>query len=331
MFNRLKTLFLITAAATIAATTAFADANEIKFNRKLKQATTQPLLYKIGDLLPVIAAKHGIKDLKVTYVDIADDTVANQEMLVGNIDVNYGGIGTFAYIWDKDPTKVKVISGVQTLENWLVCANPSIKTMNDIKADTKIAMKAINGGDHIVLREYAMAAYGPKESEKLNSNIVVMARDAILATMSTEKPTVDCAILGSPGQNILTKNGKAHVVAKPDNKVSFGYPTALYATTKWLEANPKLAQALFEAEVEAIKAYEKEPLPIIEEYIKRDNIPNVTAKEVYDMKVENRDVYDTSLIPGFATVQIMIDSGVLTGPNKKIGADAIYNRSWVKH
>jgi NitT/TauT family transport system substrate-binding protein len=322
---------IILAAAAIFATSAFADSNEIRFNRKLKQATTEPLLYKIGDLLPKIAEKHGIKDLKVTYVDIADDNVANQEMLVGNIDVNYGGIGTFAYIWDKDPTKVKVISGVQTLENWLVCANPKIKTIKDITTDTKIAVKALNGGDHIVLKEYAMAAFGPKASEKFNSNTVVLSRDAIFATFSSDKPTIDCAIVGSPGQNILTKNNKVHVVAKPDNKVSFGYPTALYATTKWLEANPKLVQAVFEAEVEAIKQYYATPLPVISEYIIRDGVANTTAAEVHDMKVENHDEYDTSLVPGFATVQLMIDSGILTGPNKKIGKEAIYNQNWVKH
>jgi NitT/TauT family transport system substrate-binding protein len=331
MFNRIKTLILITAASTVAATTAFADANEIRFNRKLKQATTQPLLYEIGNLLPQFAEKHNIKDLKVTYVDIADDTVANQEMLVGNIDVNYGGIGTFAYIWDKDPSKAKVISGVQTLENWLVCANPNIKTMKDITPETKIAIKALNGGDHILLREYALAAYGPGNSEKLNGNIVAMTRDAIFATLSTEKPTIDCAIVGSPGQNILTKDNKVHVIAKPDNKVSFGYPTALYATTKWLEANPKLAQALFEATQQAMKNYEQDPERIVNLYITNDKVSNTNAKEVVDMKRENRDIYDTSLVPGFKTIQIMIDSGILTGPNKTIGADAIYNPKWIKH
>ena len=331
MFNRIKTLILLTAAATVATTTAFAEANEIRFNRKLKQATTQPLLYEIGNLLPSFAEKHGIKDLKVIYVDIADDTVANQEMLVGNIDVNYGGIGTFAYIWDKDPNKVKVISGVQTLENWLVCSNPEIKTMKDIKPDTKIAVKALNGGDHIMLREYALAAYGPGSSEKLNANTVAMSRDAIFATMNTDKPTIDCAIIGSPGQNILTKEKKAHVIAKPDNKVSFGYPTALYATTKWLEANPKLAQALFEATQQAMKNYSEDPERIVDLYIVIDKVTNTNAKEVLEMKRENRDIYNTSLVPGFKTIQLMIDSGILTGPNKTIGKEAIYNPSWVKH
>jgi ABC-type nitrate/sulfonate/bicarbonate transport system substrate-binding protein len=327
--NRIASIIL---SLCLIAFTSIANAEtEIKINRKLKQATTEPLLYEIGSLLPVIAVKHGIKDLKVTYVDIADDNVANSEMLVGNIDVNYGGIGTFAYIWDKYPTKVKVISGVQTLENWLVCANPKIKTMKDIMPDTKIAVKALNGGDHIVFKEYTMAVFGPKASEKFNSNMVSLSRDAIFATLSSDKPTIDCAIVGSPGQNILTKNKKVHVVAKPDNKVSFGYPTALYATTKWLEENPLLAQCVYEATVKAMENYKNYPLSVIEQYIIKDNVTNTTASEVHDMKVENRDEYDTSLVPGFATIQLMIDSGILNGPNKKIGTEAIYNASWVKH
>ena len=313
------------------ATQAFADANIIRFNAKLKQASTQPLLYAIGDLLPTYAAKHGIPDLQVKLIAIQDDTVANTEMLAGNIDVNYGGIGTYAYIWDKDPEKAKVISGVQTLENWLVCTNPDIKTIKDIKPEHKIALKGINGGDHIVLREYAMAAFGPKESERFNQNLVAMPRDAILATMQTEKPTIDCAIIGSPGQNILTKDGKARIIAKPDNKVSFGYPTALYATTKWLNDNPNLAKALYEATVEAMRLYKEDPERIVQRYIDIDGVTNTNAKEVVDMKRENRDIYNTSLVPGFATIQIMIDAGVLKGPNKTIGKEAIYNPAWVKH
>jgi NitT/TauT family transport system substrate-binding protein len=313
MFNR-----ILSTIAVILAVTTVANATEIKFNRHLKYTTTEPLLYKMTDILPKIAEKHGIKDLKISFVDIQEDPVAVQEMLAGNVDVIYGGVSSFAYAWNKDPSKVKLLAGAETFDMWLVCSNPNIKTMADIKPDTKITIKGLNSGDHMMLRQYSIAAYGPKESEKLNSNIVIVPRDQAFALHSADKPTVDCGIIGSPYQNQLVNSGKAHIVARPDNKKVYGFANSIYTTAKWADANPKLVAALLEAEKLAIEEYNKNPIPTLEDFIKRDGLTNVTAEEVAKMKKENNDSYITTLVPSYATLKLMYATGMIEGPNSSL-------------
>jgi NitT/TauT family transport system substrate-binding protein len=314
MFNKLSTILIAATAMLI----NVANATEIKINRHLKYTTTEPLLYEIVDLLPKIAEKNGVKDLKVSFVDIQEDPIAVQEMLIGNVDVIIGGVSSFAYAWNKDPSKIKLLSGAETFDMWLFCSNPSIKSIKDIGPNTKITIKGLNSGDHMMLREYTIAAFGIKQSEKFTNNLVVVPRDQAFVLHSADKRTVDCGIIGSPYQNQLVSSDKAHIIAKPDNKITFGFANAIYATNKWIEQNPQLAKSIIEAENIAISRYNESPLPVLSEFIIKDNVDNISAFDVKNMKKENNDIYDTSLTPAFATIKLMYDTGMIEGPNSTL-------------
>lgn len=80
-----------------------------------------------------------------------------------------------------------------------------------------------------------------------------------------------------------------------------------------------------------MKNYNEDPERIVDMYLVIDKVTNTTAKEVVEMKRENRDIYDTSAVAGFKTIQVMIDSGILKGPNKTINSEVLYNPKWIKH
>ena len=315
MFNRTKTLLTTILFMLVAATGV--NATEIKFNRHLKYTTSEPILYATTNLLPKFAEKYGIKDLKITYVDIQEDPVAVQEMLLGNVDVIIGGVSSFAYAYSKDSTKIKLLAGAETFDMWLFCSNKSINSIKDIKDDTKITIKGLNSGDHLMLRQYTIAEYGIANSEKFASNIVVVPRDQAFVLHSSDKPTVDCGVIGSPYQNQLVDSGKAHIIARPDNKKVYGFANGMYANAKWLNDNPQLARALIEAEAQAVSEFSEKPLVILEDFIIKDGL-SVSAHDVLDMKKQNNDVYNTSLEPAFATVKLMYDTGMIDGPNKSL-------------
>jgi len=327
MFNKTKSILLSIVVASAMIVTA--NATEIRIQKTSKNATTQPLIYKTAELLPKFAAKHGIKDLTVTLVESSNGSTANESLLLGKLDVAIAGINGFVPIFDKDPTKVRLLSGWETYDSWLVCTDPAIKTLADIKPSDKIAVKALNAGDHLTVRTYAAAQFGNAQYDKLADNMVVLSRDEAFQLMVANK--LACGVIGSPWQNNIVKMGKAHVVGKPNGKTTFGFPNIAYTTTKWISENPQLAAAFVEAQQEAIKEYYRDPTSAIAVYLKNDSIEDVTPNDILLMKKENNDTYSTNLKPALAAMKFMYSIGMFTSPNGSLpDTDKVYDSKMLK-
>lgn len=330
MINKTKTFFLTILAMLVIANGVNA-ATEIRISKTPKNSTIMPLLYKTVELLPEFAAKEGIDDLQIILVESTNANTANDGLLLGRIDIVVGGINGFVPVFDKDPNKVRLISGWETFDLWLICTDPNIKTIKDIKPEHKISVKGLNAGEHLAVRSYLAAEIGPKETEKLNDNLVVLSRDDTFKLMVADQPKIACGLIGSPWQNNVVGMGKAHIVSKPDNKKSFGFPNVVYSTKTWLDANPKLARAFMNAQREAIKQYNADPRDAIETYIKNDKVDDVTVDSVIKMKKENNDVYDTTLVPALSTMKFMYDVGLFKSDSGKASVDTIvYDTKKVK-
>lgn len=325
----LKNIFIIFAALLLSATVA--TASELRVNRMLKLGTTQPLLYLTASLYPKHAEKNGIKDAKVTFVNLPDSVTANEQMLAGNLDIVFGGINGFALLYDKMPKDVKLLAGIQTFDSFLICTNPEIKNIRDIKPNHKIAMRSINGGEHYTLRSYVVAAFGPENYKKLDNNIVVLPRDQVGQMMASGKSEVDCAILGSPWQNVLVNANQARIIDKPDGVKSFGFPNVVYTTSNFLEKNPKMAKAWIEAQKEAVQTYYADPKKALEYFLKEDNVTNITVDELYESKKFNNDIYSVDLGTALAYVDFMYNIQAVNGAGKNTPREQkIWNLDFIK-
>lgn len=307
---------IITSFVALLTLTVAASASEIRVNRMLKLGTTQPLLYLTASLYPKHAANNGIKDAKVTFVDLPDSNTANEQMLAGNVDIVFGGVNSFAILYDKLPKDIKLLAGIQTFDSFLICTNSEIKSVKDIKPNHKIAMRSINGGEHFTLRSYVIAEYGAENFKKLDNNIVVMPRDQAGQMMSSGKSEIDCAVLGSPWQNILVNNKHAHIVGRPNGVTSFSWPNVVYTTKDFLDKNPKAAKAWVEAQKEAVQVYNADPKKALSYFLKTDNVTNITVEELYESKKFNNDVYNTDLKPGLDYVDFLYNIQVVNGAGK---------------
>jgi NitT/TauT family transport system substrate-binding protein len=305
MLNRLK----IIAIAILSAVALMhgVNAKEFNVNAVKPNATVDPLLYKTVELLPKYAEKHGIKNLTVNVHEVIDATTANESLLTGKLDVVVGGANGYLPIFAKDTNKVKLLTGWNTADLWLICVNPKIKTLRDITPETKINVKLSGDGNHLFLKNYAVSEFGIESSNKFDNNLVFMSRDQAFQILSSDKGNIDCAIIGSPYQNVLVNSGKAHIVARPDNKTTFGFPNVSYSTTKWIEENPELAKAWVEAVNAAIEEYKRDPRPMIQTYIERDKVQNVTVDDILQAKKENNDTFNTNLKPALTFIKTLLD------------------------
>jgi NitT/TauT family transport system substrate-binding protein len=321
---------IITLFAAVALVTAAHAETTVRVNRMLKYASTEPLLYKVAELLPEYAKKEGINDVKVEFVDILESTKANEAMLLGQIDIIFGGINGFGILFDKDPSKVKMLASGEEFDLQLVCTNPKIKTLDDIKPTTKIAMKGLNSGEQMQLRQYTAAKYGDKEFDKFAANIIVMPRDQAVAQMLKQNPEIDCGIVGSPWQNIAVAKG-AHIVAQSDYKKTVGTINLMYSTTKWLDANPKLARAWVAAEKAAIADFEHDPRPMLIKYMTKDEVVDPTLNDLVDQKKANHDVYQYKTGDAIKYLEFMYRVGILNGAGKdKKHSDIVWDEKLVK-
>jgi ABC-type nitrate/sulfonate/bicarbonate transport system substrate-binding protein len=327
----LKKLKLITATLfTILVSAHGINAAEIRIARTPKLATIDPLLYRTVDYLPKTAEKYGIKDLKVTFVDILNANDANTGLLLGKIDIAVSGINGFYPVYNKDTTKLKLITGWETFNMYMFCSNSNIKSIKDLNDDSKIAMKATEGGHHLMLREYTADVYGAKQAEKFTKNIVVMPTAQIFQTMTSDKPSVDCALADTPIANNIINSGKAHIIESPNNKTSFPFSNVSYSSTTWLKENDKLAHAFIDAVNLASQDYLKNPADVIQEFIKMDNMSE-SVDDLIKIKKENNDVYDTSLVAAIGTMKIYRNLGLLDGaPDNIPDNDKIFDSKAVK-
>ena len=326
MFNRL----ILAAIAAFTITTAHAE-TLLRVNHMAKYASSVPLLYKITELLPKHAEKEGIKDLKIEYVDVLQSTVANEMMLAGKLDLIFGGINGFGILFDKDPNLVRMIGGAEEYDQWMVCTNPNIKSLADIRPEHRIAMQGLNSGEHMQLRQYTAAKFGDKEFDKFTSNIVAMPRDQAIAQLTKQNPEIDCAIVGVPWQNIAVSKG-AHIAARVEDPTkTVGVLNVMYSTKKWIEENPKLVRAWVAAQKEAIQIWEKDPAPMVKVFMERDQVTTPTLEEILQHKKENKDVYQYKPDSGLRYLQFMYRVGILQGAGKdKTSKDIVWDESLVK-
>lgn len=290
--------------------TVAASATEVRILRQAGSGASQPLQVTWLELLPKHAEKMGIKDLKITTVDFQNGLDANIAMMAGQLDVLVTGTGSFAVLQAKDPS-VKALSMFGSYDWWLTCNNPEIKSLKDIKPNHKIAMKGLNSGEHIFVRQLAAKELG--DWKKLDGNLVVLPRPQIVQAMKANKD-IDCSVLGAPLQASVVRDGTAKLIAKSDNSKVQGSIILIYSTKKWLDTNPKLARAMINAELEAIELYQKDPSTAMRKFKELDKVNDSvddlvkTANEVgqtwsinpnkYSLKQHLDDLIDMGIVNG---------------------------------
>lgn len=174
--------------------------------------------------------------------------VIRDAMVAGQMDVGSGGTGPFVQAIDRG-IDWKTLGALNEMPLFLNCARADIKSLRDLKPTDRIAMPAIGSIQHVVLQMQAEKELG--DAKKLNSQIVAMAHpDGTAAILS--KREITCHLSSPPFQYQQLEDKGIHKVF--DSYQVVGGPhtfNLVWASEKWVKANPKLVKALVEALREA--------------------------------------------------------------------------------
>jgi len=264
------TLGLVTALGGV----AHAEVDTVRIAKQYGISYLPLTMMEEQKLLEKHAKTEGI-DLKVEWLRFSAGTGMNEALLSGNLDFAGGGVGPMLTIWGKTQNnyKVKGVAALNAMPLYLVTTNPNVKTIKDFTEKDKIALPAVKSSiQAITLQMAAEKVFGPGQQGKLDPLTVSMGHPDALATMLGGHSEIDAHFGSAPFQDEELKNSRAHKVL--DSYDVLGGPhtfNSVWATSKFVESNPKVIKAFIGALEEAMANIKADPAAAAAIWIKAEN------------------------------------------------------------
>jgi NitT/TauT family transport system substrate-binding protein len=239
-----------------------ADAQEARQLRIVKQPG-------LGYLQIIVMREMKLLEKRLPGVDLewrqlTSGPVIRDSMVAGQLDIGSGGLGPFIQAIDKG-LDWKTLGALNEMPLYLNCARPEIKSLKDIKPTDRIAMPAIGSIQHVALQMEAEKELGNPKA--LNTQIVAMSHpDATAAILS--KREITCHLTSPPFQYEQLRDPGIRKVM--DSYQAAGGPhtfNLIWASEKWVKANPRLVRAFVEALREATDFINDKPAEAARLYV----------------------------------------------------------------
>ncbi len=221
------------------------------------------------NLIEKQAAKLGLKDFKVKWVNLSGGGAQTDALLAGNIQVVNTGVGNLLLLNDRTKGGVKGIVASSALPLALISRDANIKTLADIKPSDRIAVPTIKVSTQAILLQMAAAKmFGDKNYAKFDANTVQLGHPDAFGAMTNPTSEIHNHFAAPPFQfRELKSVPGAHIVVQSQDII--GSPltqSQFFCMTKFADANPKAIKAIFAATLEAQDFIRKHPADAVKMY-----------------------------------------------------------------
>lgn len=270
---------LATVLAAMVALAAPAAADEAKQLRIVKQPGLGYLQLIVMRELKLIEKR--APGVEIEWRQLTSGPVIRDAMLAGQMDIGSGGLGPFIQAIDKG-LDWKTLGALNEMPLYLNCARADIKSLRDLKPADRIAMPAIGSIQHVALQMQAEKELG--DAKRLNQQIVAMSHpDGTAALLS--KREITCHLTSPPFQYEQLRDGGIHKVF--DSYQAAGGPhtfNLVWASDKWVKANPRLVKAFVDALREATAFVNEKPAEAARLYATSEKSRSTAEQILDDMK-----------------------------------------------
>ncbi len=267
------------AVAMLALASPSVRAEEAKVLRIVKQPGLSYLQLIVMRELKLIEKR--APGVEIEWRQLTSGPVIRDVMVAGQMDIGSGGTGPFIQAIDKG-LDWKTLGALNEMPLYLNCARADIKSLRDLKPTDRIAMPAIGSIQHVALQMEAEKELG--DPKKLNQQIVAMSHpDATVAILS--KREITCHLTSPPFQYEQLRDSGIHKVF--DSYQAAGGPhtfTLVWASAKWVKANPRLARAFVDAFKEATDFVNEKPAEAAKLYVMSEKTKSTPEQILRDMK-----------------------------------------------
>ncbi|MBI2527434.1 MAG: ABC transporter substrate-binding protein [Candidatus Rokubacteria bacterium] len=219
--------------------------------------------------------------VELEWRQLTSGPVIRDAMVAGQLDIGSGGLGPFIQAIDRG-LDWKTLGALNEMPLYLNCARPDIRSLKDLKPTDRIAMPAIGSIQHVALQMEAEKVLGNPKA--LNTQIVAMAHpDATAAILS--KREITCHLSSPPFQYEQLRDPGIHTVM--DSYQAAGGPhtfNLVWASEKWVKANPRLVRAFVEALREATDFITDKPAEAARLYVASEKAKSTPEQILQIMK-----------------------------------------------
>jgi len=322
MFYRKVTLaaFMACAALAAAGSVASAETDQIRIAYVPGSCNLAHYVLEENKLVEKHLKEAGLPEAKVSYQLFAGAGQLGDALLSGSVD--FGALGATQAFVLADRTAMmdnqfKIALPLCDQTFVLMSADPAIKTADDLKPGSRIAMPTPKNSVYAqVLQIYAAKKRGWDQRGYYDDMGIPMGHPEAVASLKAKDPTVTAHFTGAPWSMIEQQNG-AHIVLSSFDVTG---PASLVAQTvskQWKEANPKSYAAVVAAFGEATGMLAADPKFATEVIMRREKPAGVTAENLTAYFSDpSQIVYDN--IPHGTQVwrEFMFKSGILKNEPK---------------
>jgi NitT/TauT family transport system substrate-binding protein len=207
-------------------------------------------------LLEKHAKAAGLPDVRVEWKTFDGGNVINDAMLSGALDIAGIGVPGFLTLWAKAKGNPQVevvgLTGMSSSSMYLMTRNPNVKKLADFTDKDRIAVPGIKTSLPAVLLHMAAAKeFGDANYAKLDPITVALPHPEAVAVMLSGKGEIDSHMASPPFSYVEAASPNLHRVFNSVDLLGNITLDMTFATRRFVEANPKLANAFADAMKEA--------------------------------------------------------------------------------
>ena len=239
-------------AAVLAAAPSFAEVKEVRISKGFGILYLPLFIMEDQKLLEKHAAQAGLPDVKTSWTVIDGGNLINDAMMTGNLD--FAGIGApgFITLWAKARgianLEVVGISSLSATSLWLNTNNPKIASLKDFSPNDRIALPGIKTSlSAVVLQMMVAKEFGRENFAKLDPLTVGLPHPEALTALLSGRTEITAHFTSPPFSYLELKDPKIRRVASSVDSLGNITLDVVFASKKFVEANPKITQAFIAA------------------------------------------------------------------------------------
>ncbi len=291
--RRLIASLLAIAIAAFSATSASAQAKEVRIAIQPGILFFPMAVVKQGGMVERQAARAGQPDLKVSWSTLMSGGANADALLAGNVDIVAGGTSNLLLLWSKSKGVVKAFAAVSGVPNVLLTRDPNVKSLKDFGEKNRIAVPTLKVSLQAIYLQMALEKeFGESSAKKFDPIMVQMGHPQ--ATIALLDPTnhIDSHFSGPPFMQTALKNPAVHPVLRSFDLVGASTSLLAYTSNKFYDANLKLVEIFIAALNEANALTTSDPKKAAELYL-QESKEKYTADEIVTIIKEPGTVFTT--------------------------------------
>lgn len=286
-FYRIKLSLLLGATLLAGANAgALAEVGEVSIAQQYGISYLPLMVIEDQKLLEKEARAAGLGNIKVTWSKFAGGNVMNDALLAGDLNFASGGIAPFLTLWSKTVGNlgVKAVYAMNSMPLLLTTRNPKVRSIKDFTDKDRIALPAVKVSiQAITLQMAAQQAFGAGNQNRLDCLTVSRSHPDGMAALLSGASEINSHLSAPPFQYQELEQPGVHTVLNSYD-VTGGPHTfnVVWASQKFVDANPKIYAAFARALDQAVLTINKDKRAAAALYVKVTKTKD-TAAEIEKM------------------------------------------------